>query len=139
MEEYKMKLAYPAIITYCEEDSSYSIEFPDLKGCVSGGFSLIEAIEMGIDAASGWILTEIEEGNAIPKASEPTKIKVTDDNSFTNMLILDMDSYSEKYSGKCVRKNITLPRWVNTLAEKNNVNFSQLLQKTIVEKYIGAL
>ena len=83
-----MKLAYPAIITYCEEDSSYSIEFPDLKGCVSGGFSLIEAIEMGIDAASGWILTEIEEGNAIPKASEPTKIKVTDDNSFTNMLIL---------------------------------------------------
>ena len=58
MEESKMKLAYPAIITYCEEDSSYSIEFPDLKGCVSGGFSLIEAIEMGIDAASGWILTK---------------------------------------------------------------------------------
>ena len=32
-----MKLAYPAIITYCEEDNNYSIEFPDLQGCVSGG------------------------------------------------------------------------------------------------------
>ena len=134
-----MKLAYPAIITYCEEDNSYSIEFPDLQGCVSGGFSLIEAIEMGIDAASGWILTEIEEGNVVPKASEPTKIKLPDDKSFINMLILDMDSYSEKYSSKCVRKNITLPKWVNTLAEKNNVNFSQLLQNTIVEKYAGAM
>ena len=134
-----MKLAYPAIITYCEEDNSYSIEFPDLQGCVSGGFSLIEAIEMGIDAASGWILTEIEEGNAVPKASEPRKIKLPDDKSFINMLILDIDSYSEKYSSKCVRKNITLPKWVKTLAEKNNVNFSQLLQNTIVEKYVGAM
>ena len=134
-----MKLAYPAIITYCEDDNSYSVEFPDLPGCVSGGFSLIEAIEMGIDAASGWILTEIEEGNVVPKASDPTKINITDDKSFINMLVLDMDSYNKKYSSKCIRKNITLPKWVNTLAEKNNVNFSQLLQNTIVEKYAGVM
>jgi len=134
-----MKLAYPAIITYCEDDNSYSVEFPDLPGCVSGGFSLIEAIEMGVDAASGWILTEIEDGNVIPKASDPREINIADDKSFINMLVLDMDSYSKKYSSKCIRKNITLPKWVNTLAEKNNVNFSQLLQNTIVEKYIGGL
>jgi hypothetical protein len=134
-----VKLAYPAVITYDAEDKSYSVAFPDLKGCVSGGFSLIEAIEMGIDAASGWILTEMEEGNAIPKASDPAKIKLTDDKSFITMLILDMDSYSEKYSSKSIRKNITLPKWVNTLAEKHHVNFSQLLQNTIVEKYIEAL
>jgi hypothetical protein len=139
MGEYKMKLAYPAIITYCEDDNSYSVEFPDLPGCVSGGFSLIEAIEMGVDAASGWILTEIEDGNVIPKASDPREINIADDKSFINMLVLDMDSYSKKYSSKCIRKNITLPKWVNTLAEKNNVNFSQLLQNTIVEKYIGGL
>ena len=134
-----MKLAYPAIITYCEDDNSYSVEFPDLPGCVSGGFSLIEAIEMGVDAASGWILTEIEDGNVIPKASDPREINIADDKSFINMLVLDMDSYSKKYSSKCIRKNVTLPKWVNTLAEKNNVNFSQLLQNTIVEKYIGGL
>ena len=134
-----MKLAYPAIITYCEDDNSYSVEFPDLPGCVSGGFSLIEAIEMGVDAASGWILTEIEDGNVIPKASDPREINIADDKGFINMLVLDMDSYSKKYSSKCIRKNITLPKWVNTLAEKNNVNFSQLLQNTIVEKYIGGL
>ena len=134
-----MKLAYPAIITYYEDDNSYSVEFPDLPGCVSGGFSLIEAIEMGVDAASGWILTEIEDGNVIPKASDPREINIADDKSFINMLVLDMDSYSKKYSSKCIRKNVTLPKWVNTLAEKNNVNFSQLLQNTIVEKYIGGL
>lgn len=99
-----MKLAYPAIITYCEDDNSYSVEFPDLPGCVSGGFSLIEAIEMGVDAASGWILTEIEDGNVIPKASDPREINIADDKSFINMLVLDMDSYSKKYSSKCIRK-----------------------------------
>ena len=40
----------------------------------------------------------------MPKASEPTKIKVTDDKCFINMLIFNMDSYNEKYSSKCVRK-----------------------------------
>lgn len=130
-----MKLAYPAIITFCEEDNSYSVEFPDLPGCVSGGFSLVEAIDMGIDAASGWILSEIEEGGDVPKASNAKKIKVKDKNSFVNILVLDMDSYSEKYSNKAVRKNVTLPQWVNTLAEKHHVNFSKMLQDAIVEKY----
>lgn len=131
-----MKLAYPAIITFCEEDNSYTVEFPDLKGCISGGFSLIEAIDMGIDAASGWILSEIEDGNDIPKASAVQKIKVDDKNSFINVLVLDMSAYSEKYSSKTVRKNVTLPQWVNTLGEKHHVNFSKVLQEAIVEKYI---
>ena len=130
-----MKLAYPAIITFCQEDNSYTVEFPDLKGCVSGGFSLIEAIDMGIDAASGWILSEIEDGNDIPKASEVQEIRVENKNSFINVLVLYMDTYSEKYSSKTIRKNVTLPQWVNTLGEKNHANFSKVLQEAIVERY----
>lgn len=34
-------------------------EIPDLPGCVTDGDSLVEAIDAGIDAASGWILGEI--------------------------------------------------------------------------------
>ena len=41
-----------------------------MKGCISGGYFLVEAIDMGIDAVSGWVLSEIEDGNNIPKASE---------------------------------------------------------------------
>lgn len=133
-----MKLAYPAIFTFCKEDNSYSVEFPDLPGCISGGYSLVEAIEMGTDAASGWVLGEIEEGNKIPKASNIKDIKPESPDSFVNLIVLDMDSYSEKYSEKSVRKNVTLPQWVNSLGERNNANFSHVLQEALIEKFAMA-
>lgn len=133
-----MKLAYPAIFTFCKEDNSYSVEFPDLPGCISGGYSLVEAIEMGTDAASGWVLGEIEEGNKIPKASDIKDIKPESPDSFVNLIVLDMDSYSEKYSEKSVRKNVTLPQWVNSLGERNNANFSHVLQEALIEKFAMA-
>ena len=64
-----MKLVYPAIFTPCQELSGYTIEVPDLPGCITEGRTLAEAIEMGIDAASGWILDEMEDGHNYPAAS----------------------------------------------------------------------
>ena len=92
---------------------------------------------MGIDAASGWVLDELENGNNIPEPSLREDIKLDDDNSFINMLVLDMDSYSEKYGNKTVRKNITIPAWLNTYGEKNNINFSKVLQDALLKKAQG--
>ena len=133
-----MKLVYPAVFTPCEQNKDgYTVEVPDLKGCVTEGDNLAEAIEMGIDAASGWVLDELENGNNIPEPSLREDIKLDDDNSFINMLVLDMDSYSEKYGNKTVRKNITIPAWLNTYGEKNNINFSKVLQEKKKKKAQG--
>jgi len=48
------------------------------------------------DAASGWLLTELEEAYKIPEASNFTVIK-TDGEQFVNLLVLDMNSYTIKY------------------------------------------
>jgi predicted RNase H-like HicB family nuclease len=117
-----MKLIYPAIFTACEEKEGYTVEVPDLPGCVTEGDSLSDAIEMGTDAAGGWILTELEEGRSYPKASEQTDI-IIPEGSFAGLLALDIDAYAEKYGNKAVRKNITIPAWLNTYGEKNNINF----------------
>ena len=61
-----MKLVYPAVFTPCIEKEGYTVEVPDLPGCVTEGKDLVDAIEMGVDAASGWVLGELEEGNNIP-------------------------------------------------------------------------
>ena len=59
-----MKLTYPACFYPCEEkEGGYTVEVPDLPGCVSEGNTLAEAILMGTDAASGWDLDEPEDGN----------------------------------------------------------------------------
>ena len=126
-----MKLIYPAVFKpYSDGSGGYVVEFPDLPGCVTGGNDLQEAIEMGIDAASGWILGELEDGEQIPAASRYEDVKVSD-NGMVNMLLLDIDYYAEKYGEKAVRKNLTIPAWLNTYAEKNNINFSKLLQEAL--------
>ena len=113
----KMKLVYPAIFTPCIEKCGYTVEVPDLPGCVTEGKDLADAIEMGIDAASGWVLGELEEPE-----------------SFISMLVLDIDAYAEKYGNKTVRKNITIPAWLNTYGEKNNINFSRILQDALLKR-----
>ena len=127
-----MKLTYPAI--FYEGEGGYSVEVPDLPGCTSGGATLAEAIIMGTDAASGWVLTELEDGKPAPKASPIKKIR-PDTGGFVSMLVLDLDAYTEKYGNKAVRKNLTIPAWLNTYAEEKNINFSQVLQESLTALY----
>lgn len=130
-----MKLTYPACFYPCEEKKgAYTVEVPDLPGCVSEGNTLAEAILMGTDAASGWVLDELEDGKAVPKAS-PIESIIPDSGGFVSMLVLDMDTYAEKYGEKAVRKNLTIPAWLNTFAEKNHISFSQVLQDSLTNLY----
>lgn len=127
-----MKLIYPAIFIPCLENPGYTVEVPDLPGCVSEGNSLENAIEMGTEAACGWILGELEDGNSIPAASEYKDIAAPA-NGFVNLLVLDIDSFTEKYGSKSVRTNITIPAWLKTFGEKNSISFSKVLQDALLE------
>lgn len=128
-----MVLIYPAVLyPFSDGSGGYVVEFPDLPGCVTEGRNLEEAISMGEDAASGWILDELEEGNKIPAASDYKDVRARE-GGMVSLFSLDMDSYAEKYGEKSVRKNLTIPAWLNTFAEKNNINFSQILQETLLK------
>ena len=126
-----MKLVYAARFYPCEEQEGYTVVVPDLPGCVSQGSNLAEAIEMAIDAASGWVLDELEQGNPVPKASQLSTFVTEEPGEIISVIMLDMDSYAEKYGEKAVRKNVTIPAWMNTFAEKNHVNFSSVLQEAL--------
>lgn len=129
-----MKLTYPAYFTPLENSDGYCVTFPDLPGCVTQGNSLADAIEMAVDAASGWVLDELEDGKAAPAASRPGNVPIEKDGNFVNVIVLDMDAYAEKYGSKAIRKNCTIPAWLNTAAEKCNINFSAVLQAALIEK-----
>jgi hypothetical protein len=45
-----------------------------------------------------------------------------------------MDSYSEKYGSQSIRTNVTIPAWLKTFGEKQNINFSKVLQDALLEK-----
>ncbi len=130
------KLLYPACFYPCEEQEGYTVVVPDLPGCVTQGKSLIDAIGMAVDAVSGWVLDEMEDGKPIPPASKIEDVQADErPGGFVNLIVLDMDTYAEKYGEKAVRKNLTIPAWLNTYAEANNVNFSRVLQDALVAMY----
>lgn len=125
-----MKLIYPAIFYPFEEGEGYTVEVPDLPGCVSEGDTLADAILMGTDAASGWVLDELEDGNPIPAASSTSELH-PEEGGIVNLLVLDMDSYAEKYGNKAVRKNITIPAYMETYAERHGLSLSKVMQDAI--------
>ena len=129
-----MKLVYPACFYQDEETGNYTVEVPDLPGCVTGGETLADAILMAEDAASGWVLDELEEGRPAPKASSIGTV-TPDEGGFVSLLTLDMDAYAEKFGNKAVRKNLTIPAWLNTIAEQNHVNFSKILTDALTALY----
>jgi predicted RNase H-like HicB family nuclease len=62
---YYLELKYPFIVIQ-EDDGSYFIEYPDLKGCFSTGDTLEEAIQLSCDAKKAWIETALAENIDIP-------------------------------------------------------------------------
>lgn len=44
---------------------------------------------------------------------------------------VDFDEYRRKHEMRTVRKNVSIPSWLNEEAESANINFSALLQKAI--------
>ena len=128
-----MKLSYPVCLY--PNDNGYTAIVPDLPGCVTEGKNFTDTISMAIDAASLWVLDELEEGRKPPKASEPSDIKADEyENGIVSVIMLDMDAYAEKYGNKAVRKNCTIPAWLNTAAEAQHINFSAVLQDALMEQ-----
>lgn len=59
---------YPAIIEGNAE-SGYSVFFPDLPGCTSGGRTLQEAALNAEEALAGHVALMLESGDALPEPS----------------------------------------------------------------------
>lgn len=126
------KYVYPAVFTE-EENGQYSVNFPDVECCYTGGDTLVEALENAKDVLC-MMLYELEKDNKeIPKPSNIKAINL-EDNEFINLIECDTEYYKRYYENKSVKKNCTLPYWLNALAEENHINFSSVLQEALKQK-----
>lgn len=48
-------MRYPVAVEVGDEDTAWGIVFPDLKGCFSAGYSLIEAMENAKEAIKHYL------------------------------------------------------------------------------------
>lgn len=122
-----MTLVYPAI--FHEEDGSYWVEFPDLEGCQTFGDNIAETMENAKEALAGYSAVLLEEGKSLPAPTPIQNIKPVE-NSFTTLI--DAKPASTKRS---VKKTLSIPAWLNDLAEAAHAPYSSILQEGL-EKYL---
>ena len=125
------KYAYPAIFT--KEESGYSVMFPDIDGCFTCGDTLPEAVEMAEDALCLALYDREEDGEPIPEASSIKAVQVQTD-EIVSLVCCDTLTYRKLYDSRAVKKTLTIPNWLNTLADRAGVNFSTVLQEALKAK-----
>ena len=129
------KIYYPAVFHVAEDVGGYWIEFPDLPGCFSQGSNDIEAMEMAKDALSLWLDTE---GDILDRKFNDPSPLVDIQKKYPGELVMliegDPHYYARKYNTKAVKKTLSIPQWLNDLAVKANINFSQVLQEALINK-----
>ena len=52
---------------------------------------------------------------------------------FATWVDVDFAEYCKKVDNRAVKKNCTIPYWLNVKAEKAGINFSKVLQEALLE------
>lgn len=122
------KYIFPAVFT--KDGDFYSVNFPDIEGCFTQGESIQDALEMAEDVLCLTLYDYEENKKEIPHPSDPKKIK-THDLAFVSLVSCDTIEYRKFYDSKAVKKTLTIPAWLNTMSEREGINFSAVLQNAL--------
>ena len=119
---------FTAIFTF--DGIYYNVDFIDLEGCSTFGDSIQNAYLMAQDAMGLYLddLTNFPQPT-LDILNIPLK-----NNQFVSFISIDMDEYRKKFNNKSIKKTLSIPEWLNYLSERNNINFSQVLQEALKEK-----
>lgn len=131
-----MKNVYPVFFT--KTDTVILIEVPDLE-ILTEGKDMPDAIEMARDAIELKCVSMEDDGIEIPL---PSEISLLDVNSGTfaeagttvvSLVDIDSGEYRRKIDTKTVRRNVTIPGWLNYEAEHAGINVSRVLQEALMK------
>lgn len=124
----KRLVVYPAV--FSPENSVYNITFPDIPEAITFGEGIDEAVSMAQEALG----LALYDKNNHPVSTNPQNIILENEDDFILMVTLDLEEYRKKNHSKTVRKNTSIPEWLNVIAEKENINFSQTLTEALKQK-----
>lgn len=125
-----MKTTYPVILR--EGEGGYLVEIPGFE-INTFGASQFEAIEMARDAIGVAGLDKIDNGEPLPEPISAKGAKALSGDDFVSVVDVDFDRYRNELDNRLVRKNLTIPYWLNVKAENMGLNFSHVLREAVTE------
>lgn len=123
-----MKGVYPIVLT---PGTKYIVVYvPDFEINTQGA-DMADAIEMARDAIGIMGIDMQDDGEALPEASAIGDVEVESKDAIVTLVDVDFTEYRRKNDLRAVKKNCTIPSWLNFEAEKAGVNFSAILQAAL--------
>lgn len=137
----KKRRAYPVFIKQGGND--FLVYVPDL-GVYTEGKDFEDAIEMARDAISLKCVSMEDHGELLPERSSAEEAirKAKDDadeifdysDGVLTFVDVELEGYRSRLNNKAVKKNCTIPFWLNEAAEKEDINYSKVLQEALMQK-----
>ena len=104
------------------------------------GKDIADAIAMAKDYICNALFDKKDSEIPVPKKIDEIKIKSSPffDNgkSFVSLVDVDLDAFRQREKSKSVRRNITLPQWLDDMATAAKLNVSAITQRAL-KKELG--
>ncbi len=126
-----MKLAYPVILSKGKDHVIVYIPDFDIN---TQGEDYADALEMARDAIGLMGIDMEDEKEPLPTPSELESVKPDSKNDIVSLVDVDFSEYRRQQDMRTVRRNVTLPSWLNFEAEKSGVNVSAILQRALKQE-----
>ncbi|MCL2045708.1 MAG: type II toxin-antitoxin system HicB family antitoxin [Oscillospiraceae bacterium] len=125
-----MKQAYPIIMSKGSERIVVYIPDFDIN---TQGDDYPNAMEMARDAI-GLIGIDLEDDmENIPLPSDISAVICESSDDIVTLVDVDFDEYRKKHDNRVVRRNITLPAWLDAAASSEKINVSRVTQEALKE------
>lgn len=126
-----MKNSYPIVLT--PDEVGYVVYIPDFNINTEGD-TLTEAIEMARDAIGLMGIDMEDDKKELPSPSAIENVTKENATDIVSLVDVDFAEYRKQNDMRTVRRNVTLPSWLNFEAEKSGVNVSAILQKALKQE-----
>ena len=123
-----MKTAYPIVMS---QGAEYIIVYVPDFDINTQGTDYADAIEMARDAIGLMGIDMQDEKEPIPCPSDMSAISREHAEDIITLVDVDFADYRRKNDMRTVRRNVSLPSWLNAEAEKAGVNVSAILQAAL--------
>lgn len=125
-----MKYLYYATF-HLNQKGQYEVSFPDLApNAATYGENMSDALKQAKNALAGYLLTAEDCHEEFNKPSEPQEIKY-DKSDLLIPIEIDTTIERQKEKSKSVKKTLTIPSYLNELAQTEHINFSALLTSAL--------
>ena len=126
-----MKAAYPNVMS---EGTEFIVVFiPDFN-INTQGKSYADAMEMARDAIGLMGIDMEDDGEEVPAPSSLEQVTREYPDAVVTLVDVDFKEYRRKNDMRSVRRNVSLPCWLNEAAEQAGLNVSALLQSALKQE-----